>query len=397
MSAINCLLRGIIIAGMLCIGISSMAMANEQVIEAEGSYIMGDSESAASAKNKARLDAMRMVTEKAGVYVKSYTEVKNMEMTTDELTTMAGKLLKILSQDCVAQPIGDTVKYVVHIKAVVDTSSIDEQEKLRKEQDDKEKEVKENSRYQELQKLYNELSKELERLKKQPVILGKTTNKQESQQYKDLEERYNQLNRELENLKRHPQTASKTDSFPNYMGRESGQKGNADFQQAMQAANIMLAGNDYEGIIGKLLPVKNAGNQDAELNRLLGLAYYRSEKYFEAMLCYRDALQIVTDNGQWYKEYGDVLYTKGRYKDALKAYDKALSLDDSLYAAHANRGATMWVMGQIEIAIDEYKKAVSLNRKDDKLFNAKNIMESSYFFIAGSYKLRNAVTVLPLV
>lgn len=423
----SCLIKILMVFFLLCVGIQQTAFASTQEIVAEGSYIMGDSESVATAKKKARIEAMRIATEKAGVYVKSYTEVKELEITADEIKTMAASFMKIIEQNCVAEPLGDTVRYVVHIKALVDNTVLDEMIKRDNAiREQKANEEMEKKRYSELDKKYNILIEELSKIKKQSSL---DVDRVENEKYKELELRYNQLNEELIKIKNHPQKSSDVDEDKRYKELEERyNKLSSDFEkikqqsssnnfvfpnrvveknnvlmkkvnlhQTLEDANNLMNNEDYEGAINKLVVAKNSGTQEPNLNRLLGLAYYRNEKYFEAMLCYRDALQAITDNGQWYKEYGDILYTRGRYKEALKAYDRAIELDKSMYAAYANRGATYWSIGQIDKAIEEYNKAVSINKKDNKVYIAKRIMEGSYICQSGQYIMKNAVKILPLV
>lgn len=88
-------------AALICtflIGIQTPAHAETYQIVAEGSYIMGDGDTRELAKDRAVKDAMRIAVEKAGVYVESYSETKNFELTADQVKMVAAGLVKVLSQ-----------------------------------------------------------------------------------------------------------------------------------------------------------------------------------------------------------------------------------------------------------------------------------------------------------
>ena len=70
---------------ILCVAVmvlfSAVAYAAPQRIEADGEYIMSTTDTLDSAKEKAMKEAMRSAVEKAGVYVESYSKVKDMALT----------------------------------------------------------------------------------------------------------------------------------------------------------------------------------------------------------------------------------------------------------------------------------------------------------------------------
>ena len=59
---------------------------------------MGDGDTRELAKDKAVKDAMRIAIEKAGVYVESYSETKNYQLTDDQVRMIAAGVCKVLSQ-----------------------------------------------------------------------------------------------------------------------------------------------------------------------------------------------------------------------------------------------------------------------------------------------------------
>lgn len=136
----------------LCLTGTVSVSAAPQIIEAEGTYIMGDNDSPKIARDAARQEAMRSAVEKAGVYVESYSKTQNMELTEDDVRTISGAVLKVTNEEDEPQLIGKTWRYVVRLTAEVDTDHIDLQammakrkeiEKLQKERDELKKENEE--------------------------------------------------------------------------------------------------------------------------------------------------------------------------------------------------------------------------------------------------------------
>ena len=65
---------------------SAVAYAAPQNIEAYGEYMMSTADTLDSAKEQAMKEAMRSAVEKAGVYVESYSKVKDMALTDDAVS-----------------------------------------------------------------------------------------------------------------------------------------------------------------------------------------------------------------------------------------------------------------------------------------------------------------------
>ena len=74
------------------------AFAAEKTISATGMYIAGASESLNDAKQNALQDAMRQAAEQAGVLVSSYSKTHNMQLTDDEVTVVASKIIKVIDK-----------------------------------------------------------------------------------------------------------------------------------------------------------------------------------------------------------------------------------------------------------------------------------------------------------
>ena len=104
---------------------SAVAYAMPQSIEADGEYMMSTSDTLDSAKEKAMQEALRSAVEKAGVYVESYSKVKDMALTEDQIRVLAGNIIKVESKNFSTVASGNTFLIKCHIHTVIDTDSID--------------------------------------------------------------------------------------------------------------------------------------------------------------------------------------------------------------------------------------------------------------------------------
>ena len=112
------------VLGILCL-FNTHAFAETYNIEGSGMYIAGASESLNDAKKHALEEAMRQVVEKAGVMVTSYSEMHNAELTKDETTVVASKIIKIKNKSFNTILISDSeIKVIASINAVINTDDI---------------------------------------------------------------------------------------------------------------------------------------------------------------------------------------------------------------------------------------------------------------------------------
>lgn len=139
--------RVVLIIAVLAIWLagSLSAEAAPQLIRATGVYTMGDNDSPKIAKDAARQEAMRSAVEQAGVYIESYSEVHNMQLTADDVKMISGAVLKVIDEVATPMLNGSALTYTVQLTAEVDTDNIDMQammdkrtelEKLQQERDE---------------------------------------------------------------------------------------------------------------------------------------------------------------------------------------------------------------------------------------------------------------------
>lgn len=116
----------ILVLALLMIMPNVTSYAQIVTVEAEGTYTVGDgiNENIGVAKELARREALRNASEKAGVYVQSYSSTKNNVLTEDEVSIVSSNILQIIKQECTPIVEGKTIKFIYYIKANVDTSNL---------------------------------------------------------------------------------------------------------------------------------------------------------------------------------------------------------------------------------------------------------------------------------
>ena len=133
--------------------------AETKVLTAEASYTMGDGESPSFAEAMVLQKAKQTALEQAGTYVESYTKVKNYDLTTEEIQTIAGGVLQVEIVEKKRALVGDGLQFFIKIKASVTTDKMEELARRIRG-----KNVA--AEYKKLQEDYARLSNEIEEWKK---------------------------------------------------------------------------------------------------------------------------------------------------------------------------------------------------------------------------------------
>jgi tetratricopeptide (TPR) repeat protein len=143
-----------------CAWFGQAAFAGPSVVVCEGKYVMGDLDSKKDAKALALIEAKRLALEQAGTYIASSTEVRNFQLSKDQINTLASGIIsvEVLKEDWKLS--GENMVVTIQIRATIDTSNL--KDKISRMQ---EGEGTEN--YKEIQNQLAVLQKELSELKAQ--------------------------------------------------------------------------------------------------------------------------------------------------------------------------------------------------------------------------------------
>ncbi|MFH1148007.1 MAG: hypothetical protein V1736_09925 [Pseudomonadota bacterium] len=94
-------------------------------VQAAGRYAMGDSDSKQDAKRMALLEAKRMALEECGTYLESDSEVKNFQLTKDEISSLAAGIISVQVLDEKWEVKDENMVVTICIKAAIDTSGME--------------------------------------------------------------------------------------------------------------------------------------------------------------------------------------------------------------------------------------------------------------------------------
>jgi hypothetical protein len=94
-------------------------------IEATGRYHLGDNDTRLDGHRLAMMQAKRNALEKAGTYVESITEVKDFQLTRDDIRTYTAGIVQVEeTSEPKWEMIGPTLRVTVSVKARVDTDVV---------------------------------------------------------------------------------------------------------------------------------------------------------------------------------------------------------------------------------------------------------------------------------
>jgi len=148
---------------LILLVIPCASLAETKIIFAEHKYVMGDNDSKTDARRMCLLEAKRIVLEKSGTYIESRTEVKDFQLTKDEISAYASALLKV---DVVKEEwkfIGENMVILMTVKAEVDMNSVEKQLYNIRQDTSLQKKMKDQQiRLQELERKVLKLQKQLE-------------------------------------------------------------------------------------------------------------------------------------------------------------------------------------------------------------------------------------------
>ena len=316
------------------VGMSTI-LAEPQLIEAEGFAVMGDgpSENPAVAKERARSAAKRAASEKAGIYISSLTEVKESQLVQDEIKAITADILEVVSDSITSEVWADgpAIKFICHIKAVVNADSLIA--KIQKENEDRQKFFEAVQRQKEIEADNEKINQELENLK----TLYKETADAEQKEKINLEVKRNEEKFTAVQL--------------NAKGVEFYNKD--EYDKAIDAFNQAI---------------ETDKNYAAPLNGL-GWVYHSTKDYEKAAEFFNKALAIDSNfasalNGlAWIENYNR------HFDKAIEYCEKALAIDENYSALWNNLGYAHDELGDFNKALECYEKALAIDKKDANTWN----------------------------
>lgn len=354
---------------------TSVVCAEVKTIEADGYYIMGDGteENQATAKERARADAKRAASEQAGIFIESISEIKNGNLTRDEIRTISATVLEIIKAPVNPELSGGAVMYHCHITAKVDTANVD---KLLQERQ------KNNQKFDEMVLQNNALRKENLRLNTEIEEL-KTKNKTTT-----AEER-TKINAKIKRNEDNFTAMQWTEKGIEYYHSKKYDKAIECYNKAIglnskyDLAWYALGGTYLE--LDKLKPAIEHLSKAVELNPkniysrfALVIAYENSNNTSKALKYLDEAKNINFKDSKDYREWciiGIGYWSIKNYENAVECFNKAINLNP-------NNENVYGLFAGLYVSQNNYNKVIEYTRKMISL-NPNNA--KSWSLIAAAY------------
>lgn len=314
-----------------------MAHANAEIqtYTGEGSYAMSEGENLGVAKERAKADAMRNASEKAGVYVKSYSRAIDNELDTDIIETMTSSILKIVVEPQFShEPLDNLEGFLIHVTVKVQIDSEDVIKWLNKSDSEKNTLIEQN---QALRKANEEQERQIAELKRQLANATTLENKKEITQKFEAEDKIFLSNQKVD-------AAWKLYSDKNF----------AEAAKLFdEAANL------------------NSNNANAWYGR--GTAYNELKQYEQAISDFDKAISLDSDFHYAYNNRGLVYMNLNQNERAILDFDAAISINPKYFIAYNNRGLAYLNLRQHDRAIADFDAAISINPNYSLAYNNRGL------------------------
>jgi len=307
---------------------SSSAFAEQRIIEATGTYTIGDGldENISVAKDRAKTDALRNASEQAGVFVESLSVVQEAMLTKDEVKVISANIMQVQgTPKYKAIPISDDViRYECQVIVVVDTDNVNAAM------------VQDKSALTDAVERNKELTAEVER-----------------------------LNKEMEQLRqKYAQAATDNERQQIRVEVQQNEAGFAATQLNEQGAKLFAEGRYGEAVAAFSQAIgKNPHYAYAYHNR--GTAYGKLQKYDEAVRDFTHAISIKQDYATAFGGRGFAYYGLEDYDHAAADFSRAIELNPQYAEAYYGRGNAYMSMQHYQEALRDYEQALRINPKLD--------------------------------
>jgi len=292
----------------------------------EYTYQAGDEDSKNSCRVIALREVKRLLLEELGTYLEAETEVKNFQLTKDQIVTLtAGIVGTELIEDK-----WDGKAYWLKAKISANPQDVTKAISTLRKDRAKTKEL------EELRKKSDALLKENERLTKKLKTARGAAQKKAAQAYKQ--------------------------NISNLNATEWFEKG----------YELVISGNyiEAEKAFSKAIAL-NPRLVEAHYNR--GLTYGNLGNHQQTIEDYNKAIELNPNYAEAYNNRGLAYDTLGNYQQAIKDYNKAIELNSQDAEAYNNRGIAYGMLRNYQQAIKDFNKAISLNPQDAKAYNNRGL------------------------
>jgi len=353
MKSHNCIKRYFIIpsAIILVLFSASLSFAANVTFIKEYTYQASELDSKHSSRTISLEMVKRLLLEELGTYLISETEVKNMQLTKEQVTTYSAG---IVSAEVIEEKWDGKTFW---LKAKVSADPKEAQKTLKKIIDDKHM----SKELEASRKKAKKLVKENERLKKELAVMTKT---QKVKKYEKIIKGLNAVEwfeRGYEaGLARRWQEA--VDAFTKVIELRS-DDADAYFNRGLangELGNYQYAINDYT----QAIELKLDFSYLPYVFHNRGVVYAKIGNYQQSIMEFTKAIEIDPQYAKAYYGRGLSYGLLGNYHRAITEFNKAIEINPQYAAAYYDRGLSYGLLGNQQQAMIDYKIAARLGDTD---------------------------------
>ena len=347
---------------------SPTADAEIQTYTGEGTYIMSEGENLGVAKERAKADAMRNACEQAGTFVESTTQVVNMMVTKDEITTMTGGIVKLLEDPTYAplKELDNLEGVLIHVTVKVSIDSEDVLKWLKKSSGERAQLV---SQMEALRKSNDEQARQIAELKAQLAQAQSDGERQQIAQSFATEEDKFLSNQKVE-------AAWELESNDDFNGAlellDEAVKLNPNNALAyFTRGTVYVSQENFDAAIRDLTKSIELEPNDADAYNNRGIAYTGQENFDAAIQDFNAAIKLKPDDAQTYYNRGIAYDDLKQHERAIQDYDKALQLKPDDAKIYFNRGVAYKSSENYEAAVEDFTVYIELEPDDADAYKAR--------------------------
>ena len=342
---------------------ASIGLAEVQMYDGVGKYVMSDFENQDIAKQRARVRAEQAA--------KDFSRVENYKLAANEISAITNNITNVVGEvkyeSSVAEVDGmPVVIWTATLQANIDTDGIKNYLDL-----DEKGKITIVQQNESLQKDRAENDKKVEDLKKRAA---KATDAEKS----ELEKEFAQADKEFlaqQKLGEGNQLYYQKDYQGAISKFNDAIKINPNYFEAYNNLGAVYLGlQNYSQAIEDLNQAITLNPNFAEAYNNLGLAYYRLKNYTQAIENYTKSIDL--NNPELHFPYNNrgLAYAKLKnYEQAFSDYNQAIKINSDYFEAYNNRGAAYYDLKNYSQAISDWTQAIQLNPNYAEAYNNRGV------------------------
>jgi tetratricopeptide (TPR) repeat protein len=300
--------------------LTNSAFAANKTFIREYTYMASDLDSKVSSRAIALEQVKRALLEELGTYLISDTEVKNFQLTKDQVTTLTAGIVSAQ----VVEEKWDGRSYYLKARISADPDQV------AKSLDTLRNDVQKTRELEDSRKKADDAMREVEQLKKELALARADTSKQGE---------YNHA-------------INKLSAF-----------------DWLNKANKFFDANDFHAAIDAFNKVIELDPKNVYAYSERGSAYDILGNHQQAIIDYTKAIELEPKNAEGYTVRGDAYQALGKYKQVVADYTKAIELTPKNPTLYSERALAYEYLDKHQQAIADYTKMIELNPKDWSAYN----------------------------